>query len=200
MMSKLGLLLILPVTFLTLILSAASPSEALAASTSRTENFRNFLRQQLIPQFGAPEVSPSPSPQAEPTPIESHKPDCSDLSITATNNGQAPSTVTFDVQGYDNKGPIQGYYLEFGNGREQESPNSRFQQTYTEPGTYSTRAYIKDSQGNRVGGDELCQRQLYITTTPLTRQPETGTATLVSVLGLGSGGAGLLLQAIKRKR
>lgn len=125
--------------------------------------------------------------------IESHRSDCSDVFITANNGGAAPSTVKFEVTGYDNKGSIQQYRLDYGSGSNQDSSSNQFEKRYDTAGTFTIRAYIKDSEGNWQGGDGGCQRTLYISTKPLTTQPSTGTPTLLTILGLGSGLTGFSL-------
>lgn len=136
--------------------------------------------------------------RVEASPIESHKSGCSDIRITASNNGQAPSEVELRVSGYDNKGEIQEYRIET-DGTRLESSNDTFTHTYTEAGTYTVRAYVRDSQGNWVGGEDECRRTVYVNTEPLTHQPATGTPTLFSVLGLTSGLGGVGLHFLKRK-
>ncbi len=133
------------------------------------------------------------------SPVESHKSGCSDLNINASNNGQAPSIVTIKVNGYDNKGDLQGYRLDFGNGSVQDSANNSFERTYNQAGTYTVRGYIKNSQGQWVGGEDACRRQVYVTTQPLTQQPQTGTPTVLSLLGLSSGIGGIGLHYLKKK-
>jgi hypothetical protein len=132
--------------------------------------------------------------------IESAKSDCSDVYITADNGGKVPSKVTFNVTGYDNKGSIQAYKVDFGNGVAKESNASYFEQVYDRPGTYPIYAYIKNSSGNWVGGDDSCYKTLTIgSNRPLTVQPSTGTPTALPLLGFGSGIIGLSIEAIKRK-
>lgn len=133
------------------------------------------------------------------TPIESHKSGCSDIFININNNAQAPATASFKVTGYDNKGDIQGYKLDFGNGIVKEGSGQTFEQLYEQAGTYTVRAYIKDSRGNYQGNEESCKRTVYINTKPLTRQPETGTPTLFTVLGIVSGAGGVALSLAKKK-
>lgn len=132
--------------------------------------------------------------------IESHKYACSDLFISADNGAKAPSLVKFTVTGYDNKGSIQGYKLDFGNGVVKESDGRTFEQRYDQAGTYPVKAYIKNSKGEWVGANESCQRSIVVgSSTPLTQQPSTGTPTALPLLGLGSGAAGLVLEAARRK-
>jgi len=130
--------------------------------------------------------------------IESHRADCSDIFISADNGGKAPSNVKFKVTGYDNKGNIQQYRLDGGNGNVQENSNNEFEKRYETAGTYTIRGYIKDSQGNWQGGDSGCQRTLYINTKPLTSQPSTGTPTIFTILGLSSSFTGASLAIAKK--
>jgi len=133
------------------------------------------------------------------SPVESHRADCSDVHITASNGAKAPSDVSFTVTGYDNKGDIQGYRVNFGNGDSQDYSNNNFTYRYNRAGTYTIQAYIKDSEGDWVGGDDGCRRNLYINTQPLTKQPATGTPTVFSTIALLSGFGGTSLQLLKRK-
>jgi hypothetical protein len=132
--------------------------------------------------------------------LESHKSDCSDVHITANNGGRAPSTVTFDISGYDNKGNIQAYKMDFGNGVIKESNGRTFEQLYQNSGTYTVKAYVKDSEGSWVGGTESCSRTLTLSSqTAMTTQPKTGTPMFLPILGLVTGAAGLSLQLMKRR-
>jgi hypothetical protein len=106
--------------------------------------------------------------------------------------------VKFEITGYDNKGSIQQYRLDFGNGATQDSSSNQFEKRYDTAGTFTIRAYIKDSQGNWQGGDEGCRRTLYINTRPLASQPSTGTPTIFSILGLSSGLTGVGLALAKK--
>ncbi len=133
------------------------------------------------------------------SPVESPKSGCSDLNISASNNAKAPSTVDVEVNGYDNKGELREYRVDFGNGITRDSTSSRFQQVYQRAGTYTVRGYVKDSHGNWVGGTEGCKQTLYITSQPLAKQPDTGTPTMLSVLGIGSGLGGTALHFLKRR-
>ncbi len=133
------------------------------------------------------------------SPVESHKSDCSDVFITADNSGQAPSNVKFEITGFDNKGDIQAYKIDYGTGENAESNDNDFTKRYETPGTYTIRAYIKDSQGNWQGGDEGCKRTLYINTKPITTQPATGTPTVISLVGISSGLSGVALKLLKKK-
>lgn len=132
-------------------------------------------------------------------PIESHKSGCSDIFISINNNAQAPATASFKVTGYDNKGSIQGYKLDFGNGIVKEGTGQTFEQLYDRAGTYTVRAYVKDSEGNYQTNDDSCKRTVYINTQPLTRQPETGTPTVFTILGVVSGVGGVALSLAKKK-
>jgi uncharacterized protein YcfL len=133
------------------------------------------------------------------SPVESHKSDCSDIRINMSNSGQAPSTVEYRVSGYDNKGDLQGYRIQTDNQDTLESSTATMTHTISRAGTYTVRAYVKDSQGNWVGGDDGCRRTVYVNTEPLTEQPATGTPTLFSVLGLTSGLSGVGLHLLRKK-
>ncbi len=132
--------------------------------------------------------------------VESHKSGCSDVFITANNGSKAPSLVQFTVTGFDNKGNIQSYRLDFGNGITKDSDGRTLEQIYDRSGTYEVKAYVKDSNSEWVGGTDNCRRIMTIgSTIPLTRQPSTGTPTALPVIGFGSGIIGLTLQIAKRR-
>jgi hypothetical protein len=131
--------------------------------------------------------------------VESHRAGCSDLYITSKNGVEAPATIGFRVTGYDNKGNLQQYKLDFGNGVNKESNGETFEQHYDKAGTYTVKAYVKDSQGNWRGGEGNCKRNVYISTKPLTSQPKTGTPTLVTAVSLASGAVGAGLYLAQRK-
>ncbi|MFZ5376743.1 MAG: PKD domain-containing protein [Patescibacteria group bacterium] len=131
--------------------------------------------------------------------IESHRSDCSNLYVSAPNGSQAPATINFDITGYDNKGSIQSYKLDFGNGQIEENSTGQFAKNYGTAGTYVAKAYIKDSQGNWQGGDDACRKNVYINTKPIINQPSTGTPTEFTIFGLGSGLVGTALTFIKKK-
>lgn len=134
-------------------------------------------------------------------PVETHKSGCSYLSIMEGQQKQAPATAKFQVAGFDNKGEIRAYKVEFGDGQRVESTSTReFEHLYENPGTYTVRASIQDSTGVwRSAGS--CEQTLYVNTKPLERQPETGTPTLFSALALLGGlsaGAYPFIQGSKR--
>lgn len=127
--------------------------------------------------------------------VESHKAGCSDVYITAGNSGIAPSTVNFNVTGYDNKADIKRYKLDFGNGVVKEGDGRTFEQIYDQPGTYTVKAYIQDSQNNWQGGENNCKKTLTITAKnqpPLTKQPDTGSLTGLLFMSIGGLAIGIL--------
>jgi hypothetical protein len=132
--------------------------------------------------------------------IESHRSDCSDLYVNAwTNDNKAPSDITFSVSGYDNKGSIQAYKIELGTGDTRESPGREQTYRYNAAGSYTVRAYIKNSAGNWVGGDDGCLRTVTIqSATPMTTQPQTGTPTMLLVSAVASGLTGTGFELYRR--
>ncbi len=132
-------------------------------------------------------------------PIESQKSDCSDLFILEGDNKEAPSTVKASVTGYDNKGNIKKYQVNFGNGIIQESESSTFSYTYANPGTYTISGYIRDSRDNWKGGAGSCQKTISIKTKAIVSQPKTGPSTIFTVIGLGAGLAALCLNLLRRR-
>jgi len=141
--------------------------------------------------------------KVKPSSAESHKSDCDYLYITASNGAYAPSEVTFEVTGYDNKGEIEGYKV-IVNGKtykkykDDQDPNI-FKVDFDKAGTYTAKAYIKDSRDDWKGGDDHCRRSVYIKTKRFVTQPKTGTPTLFTISGIGSG-LSLAWQLFKKKR
>lgn len=129
------------------------------------------------------------------SPIESHRSGCSDLYITEGQSQQPPVTVHFKVSGYDNKGNIQRYKLDFGNGIVKETDGQTFEQIYEKSGTYTVIGSVKDSEGNWQNSDS-CRTTLYVNTKPINEQPKTGTPTLWTTIGLMSGSSGALLSIL----
>lgn len=131
--------------------------------------------------------------------LESHKSECSNLYIVEGNNMQAPVTVKTVITGYDNKGVIQGYKVDFDNAVSEQLGNT-FEHKFETAGTYTLRSYIKDSQGHWVGGENACKQTLYIQTKPLITQPATGASTLFSITALVSGATSLFWLMTKKLR
>src|SRR6185369_11409858 len=101
----------------------------------------------------------------------------------------------FLVTGYDNKGALKRYKMDFGNGVSLESDTGSFQQVFDTAGTYTIKGYVEDTQGNWKGGSGTCEKTFYVTTKPLASQPSTGTPTALSILALASGVVGISLLA-----
>ncbi len=118
--------------------------------------------------------------------IESHRSSCSYLYVTEGQNRKAPALVKFKVAGYDNKGDIKSYKIDFGDGNKVEANSTQFEHNYAQPGTYKVRAEVKDST-DQWRSDDDCVETVYISTEPIVNQPSTGTPTWVSVVGLGGG-------------
>lgn len=135
----------------------------------------------------------------KPSNIESHRSDCSDLFITEGQDQQAPVTAKFNVTGFDNKGSLQQYKIDFGQGVVKEQSGSQFEQRFDQAGTYTIKAYVKDSKGEWKGGSGNCQRNLYVRTTPLTTQPKTGTPTDFTIFAITSGFIGSVMVLGRKK-
>lgn len=129
----------------------------------------------------------------KPARLETHKLDCSDVFITSGNHEKAPITAKFKVTGYDNKGDIKKYKLDFGNGVEKEADGNEFEQVYNQSGTYTIKGYVQDSAGNWKGGEDDCKTTLYIETARVTKQPDTGTPTNLTIAAIFSGVLGSVL-------
>lgn len=131
-------------------------------------------------------------------PIESHKSDCSDVHIIEGNNVRPPTTVKFVVTGFDNKGSIKRYKMDFGNGITAESDSPNFEQRYDTAGTYTVKGYVLDSNDTWKGGSKSCKRSVYVNTETLNSQPKTGTPTVFSLLGISSGALGFAILKIRK--
>lgn len=118
--------------------------------------------------------------------IESHKSSCSYLYVVEGQNHQAPSLVKFKVAGYDNKGDVKSYKIDFGDGNQVEANSIEFEHNYPQPGTFKVKAQVKDSTDQWIS-DSDCEQTVYVGTAPITKQPSTGTPTWMSVVGLGGG-------------
>lgn len=118
--------------------------------------------------------------------IESHRSSCSYLYIVEGQNQKAPSLVKFKIAGYDNKGDIKAYKIDFGDGNQVEASSNQFEHEYPQPGTYKVKAQVKNS-GDQWLSDDDCQQIVYVGTEAITKQPSTGTPTWMSVVGLGGG-------------
>lgn len=118
--------------------------------------------------------------------IESHRSSCSYLYIVEGQNRKAPSVVKFKIAGYDNKGDIKAYKIDFGDGNQVEASSNQFEHNYPQAGTYKVRAQVKDSSDQWLSDDD-CNQTVYVGTEPITKQPSTGTPTWMSVVGLGGG-------------
>ena len=106
--------------------------------------------------------------------------------------------MNFTLTGFDNKGGIQQYRLDYGNGITKDQDGNTFQQTYTSSGTFTARGYIKDSEGNWQGGSGSCQQIVYVNTKPLQSQPKTGASTELTLAALGSGTLGIIFLKLKK--
>lgn len=135
--------------------------------------------------------------------LETQKSACSNLFIVSGNYTQAPSQVSFEVTGFDNKGAVRGYRVDPGSGQLQESSTGTFTISYPTAGTYTIKGYVLDSQNNWIGGTGTCARTLYVTTQPLTRQPGTGTPTIFTIVAILGGAVGfsfLLVSKMQTER
>lgn len=121
------------------------------------------------------------------SPFESQKSGCSNVFVIGGNSAPAGSDVKFLVTGYENKSGIKSYRMDFGNGIIKTNNVGNFDLTFPAPGTYTIHGYITDSKGVEKGGSAGCQVPLYITGAPIAVQPDTGTPTIVTIIGLLSG-------------
>lgn len=121
------------------------------------------------------------------SPFESQKSGCGNVFILNNNYAPVGSDVKFLVTGYDNKAGIKEYKIDFGNGQIKESNTGTFDLTFNAPATYTVKGYITDSKNNVKGGTDSCAVPLYITGQPIVTQPDTGTPTWFTILGMFSG-------------
>lgn len=132
----------------------------------------------------------SPSCEAHATvaglPVETQQSACSNVFITQGNYTKAPTTMTFEVTGYDNKGAISQYKMDFGNGQTLTQTSNTFSYQYATAGTYVARGYVLDTQNRWLTADS-CTQVAYATTQTLTQQPGTGTPTWFTIIALASG-------------
>lgn len=126
------------------------------------------------------------SVRVAPVNIESHRSSCSYLNIVSGQNTQAPAVLKFKVAGFDNKGDIKAYRVDFGDGQQTESSGTTFEHRYDKPGTYKVKAEIKDST-DQWRSDDDCMQTVYVSTQPITSQPSTGTPTWLTIAGLTGG-------------
>lgn len=124
--------------------------------------------------------------RVSPVKIESHRSACSYLQIVSGQNNQAPALVNFKVAGYDNKGDLKNYKIDYGDGNQVEANQEEFEHQYVSPGTYKVKASVQDSTGE-WRRSSACEQTVYVSTKPITKQPSTGTPTWFSILGLTSG-------------
>lgn len=116
--------------------------------------------------------------QLEAVPLLAHRSSCDSLSVPGSQKSQsAPAAVTFTLTGSDNKGGLQGFRVEYGDGTddEQATGSATFTHTYTEAGTYKAIGYVQDSQGAWKTNNPSCQQTITVTSTKVMEvQPETG--------------------------
>jgi hypothetical protein len=108
--------------------------------------------------------------------------------------------VRIKVTGYDNKGEILRYRVDFGDGSQVvEQENDEFEHRYEAAGTYVVRAQVKDSHGEWRESDKGgCETSIRVLTKALEKQPETGAGLLAWLLIGGSGASGVGLLGIRR--
>lgn len=127
----------------------------------------------------------------QPNALETQKSDCSDLFIIDGNDTQAPTTVSLRVTGYDNKGTIATYRITGDANQSVENPSGAFQMRFEKPGTYTLHGSILDSTNAWKTGGTSCTKTVYVRTTAITQQPETGTPTALTIFALSSGIIGI---------
>lgn len=135
-----------------------------------------------------------------PNTVESQRSGCSALYIESGNYHMAPNVVKLRVDGYDNKGNIQRYKIEYGDGEVEERTDRNFQHTYQKAGTYTAKAYIQDSQGNWKGGESDCRQTVHSGTGKIDKQPDTGIPFPMLVTMVSTGLAGGSLEIFRRTR
>lgn len=160
----------------------------------------------LIDQQGKQVSSPDCQTEIEikPVPLVAHHASCTLLEIiSGSKSSPAPSNITFEISGSDNKGPIAAYRVEFGDGQEleQASDSAKLTHTYQEPGTYKAVGYIQDSQGIWKTSNPTCEQEISVTsTTIMEQQPETGPSPFVWYSLMLMVSSGLLIRQIAHSK
>lgn len=124
-------------------------------------------------------------------PLVMHRSSCEELVIVSGNNEPAGSEAVFELRGADNKGKLQNYRLDFGDGEVVEQEESTFVHVYGEAGTYEVKGEVKDSEGEWVG-DSSCRVTVEVETAMMKVQPETGAPSYLSLMAVVMIGLGLL--------
>jgi plastocyanin len=118
-------------------------------------------------------------------PLVSNQVACGEVVITAGNETVAPAQVTLRVNGTGDLNKVTMYKVDFGQGTVKESSERTFSMTYSTPGTYEIKGYVRDNLGLMYGGTEACVKTIKVLAAqPLTVQPDTGVPTSVWV-GIG---------------
>ncbi len=134
----------------------------------------------------------------KPLPIEPWRSECANVFVTEGNNVMAPTTVKFRVTGFDTKGAIRNYKINFGTSETAENTNGVFEKRYDKPGTYVVHGYIYDTKDNWKTNENSCRQIVTVTTTPIVTQPETGVPTVYAAVALSSGLAGVILLRVRK--
>lgn len=134
----------------------------------------------------------------KPLPIEPWRSECANVFLTEGNNVMAPTTVKFLVTGYDTKGAIRNYKIDFGTSETAESTNGVFEKRYDKPGTYIVHGFIYDTKDNWKTNENSCRQTVTVLTTPIATQPETGVPTVFTAIALSSGLAGVLFLRVRK--
>lgn len=132
-------------------------------------------------------------------PIEPWRAECANVFITEGNNTQAPATVKFTVSGFDTKGAIRTYRMDFGNGETADNTTGIFEKRYDKAGTYVVHGYVYDTKDNWRTNENSCRQTVIVTTAPITSQPDTGVPTAYAVTALSSGLAGVVLLRMRNR-
>ena len=115
-------------------------------------------------------------------------------------NLQVPATIEMLVKGSDNKGKLQAYKVDFGDGESSEQEDSsEFKHTYTKAGTYELKAEIKDSEGNWVS-DRSCEEEVNVKTAVMEEQPETGVPTILTAMALAAVVGGMMMRKLALRK
>lgn len=120
-----------------------------------------------------PVTSTTPTVTLTPTVIPTTNPNessCSDL-VVEPKEGTAPLNVKFTGKGNDPRGDIQQYEFDFGDSSNNQQQvitqtGAEIAHTYNNPGTYTAKLKIKDSQGNWKNGSNNCSKTITVKSAP----------------------------------
>ncbi len=124
---------------------------------------------------------------------------CSEILVTGGSK-PAPVTATITVKGYGSPSEYRVVYHD--DKVDTASGSGVFSRTYDQAGTYKVEGFVREPEGNWVGGSGACQNYVYVYSGGMTSQPQTGvsTGTWVAIGAAVVAGMGLVRMAWERRR